>query len=228
MFSDAGSGELECSVIVVSTSSEARVEMAKRLCGAFSGRMIDGAFVITSDRRFLGQGVRLALADVDPDQLSRSGANADIVIALDASSLVQARQLSADRSGNVCLMIPDDAGGPQLERTWEVRCEPDAPLLERCLDEFLLGVEQGRVHHEVRLTDPSTREALTMSARLDVLGHLQARWGECVQEFNPTRQPESRPYWFVVECPPSPGRRAEGWPDLEPAPAARPWWNFWS
>lgn len=204
MFSDTARSELECSVIVVATSSAARVDLVERICGASPWRKAEGAFVIASDRRFLGQGVRLALTAIDPDQLARSGANADVVIALDASSLIQARKLAADRPGSVCLMIADEAGRPQPEQPWEVRCEPEA-LLRRCLDEFLSGVEAGRVNQEVRLSDPSTREALTTSARLEVLGHLQAQWGECVQEFNSTR-PASRPYWFVVECAPTPGR----------------------
>ncbi len=155
--------------------------------------------------------------------MARSGANADIVIALDASSLIYARQLSSDRSGTVCLMIADEAGGPQSDGPWEVKCEPES-LQRRCLDEFLLGIEAGRVHQEVRLTDPWTRDALTATARLDVLSHLQTCWGECVQEFNPTRLPASRPYWFVAECAPTPDRPfwSYGTVGLSLAPQAPP------
>lgn len=202
VFSDAASREIEACVAVVSRSDEARAETVKRLGGAEARG--DGVFLIASTRRFLGQGLRLAVTATAPEGLAPLRQFVDLIIVLDEASLAQARELTATRPGTVCLLLIN-CGSPRAAPAWEVSGSPEE-LLACCLDEFLLGIEQHRLQHELRLTDPSTREALIRSARLEVLSHLGEPWGECVEEFMPTRLPVSRPYWFVAAFAPHRGR----------------------
>jgi hypothetical protein len=201
VFSDAAKREIEACVAVVSSSDEARAETVKRL-GA-TGAGADGVFLIASTRRFLGQGLRLAVTATPPEGLDALRPVVDLIIVLDEGSLAQARELAATRPGAVCLLLVN-CGAPRAAPAWEISGSPEE-LPGRCLDEVLLGIEQNRLQHELRLTDPSTREALERSARVEVLGHVGESWGECVEEFMPTPLPVGRPYWFVAAFAPREG-----------------------
>jgi hypothetical protein len=179
MFTDRKRREIEILAFVASTVAEER----DRLSGLLSAL----------SERFLGHVVRVRIVD------EREFPNADLVVVTDRSVSVHQGVTSRDAE-RVCFVC---VGAPPPGPWSVVTSEADLPRL--VLAEINRGLE-GRFAQETRLEDPSTREALVLGARLEILRHVQLHWGEATAEHNLPQPPVDRPYYFALESKPSRGR----------------------
>lgn len=153
MFTDHSNNEISIHVVVASTIDEERERI---------GRLLEG---LTA--RFLGHGVRVKVT-TEADL-----ANADLIVATDHPTNLRAA-LAARDDRSVCVL---SVGTSEVPGSWKV-VTSEAELPRQVLAELNRGLDEGRFAQETRLDDPFTKEAMVLGARLEIMSHMQAHWGE--------------------------------------------------
>ncbi len=174
MFTNRQTQEIEVLVVIASTVAKDRERL--------------GALLTGLTERFLGHTVRVRLVD-GPDVV-----HADLVVVTEQPTDFRGA-LAARDDESICFL---NVGASEPGGSWNV-ITSEEELPGRAREAINRGLE-GRFAHEERLDDPSTKKALVLGARLEIMSHVQAHWGEAQSEYTLAELPHDRPYFFALEC----------------------------